>query len=72
VGGANSNPPPASVNVRRIDLARMASIIILIVLTMVNLSLFRLGGTVDDDLLKRWRRLGLVGALVCVVVIVLG
>ena len=55
-----------------VDLARITSIIILIVFTMVNLSLFRLGGTVDDDLLKRWRWLGLLGALICVVVIVLG
>jgi len=55
-----------------LDLARVTSIIILIVFTMVNLSLFRLGGIVDDDLLSRWRWLGLLGALICVVVIAFG
>jgi amino acid transporter len=55
-----------------VDLARLTSIIILIVFTLVNLSLFRLGATVDDRLIRRWRWLGLVGAVVCVVVVVLG
>ncbi len=55
-----------------LDLARVTSIIVLTVFTMVNLALFRLGGQIDDVLVKRWRWLGLIGAVICVVVIFLG
>ncbi len=55
-----------------LDLAEFTSVVILSVFAMVNLSLFRLGSRVDDEPTRRWRWLGLVGAAVCVVVVVAG
>ncbi len=53
-------------------LAEVTSVVVLGVFAMVNLSLFRLGAVVDDHLVRRWRWLGLVGAAVCVVVVIAG
>ncbi|MDH3299131.1 MAG: APC family permease [Acidimicrobiia bacterium] len=53
-------------------LAEVTSVVVLAVFAMVNLSLFRLGAVLDDHLVRRWRWLGLVGAAVCVVVVIAG
>ncbi len=53
-------------------LAEVTSVVVLLVFAMVNLSLFRLGSMVEDHLVRRWRWLGLAGAVVCVVVVIAG
>lgn len=46
-------------------LAEATSLVILSVFTLVNLSLFALGGRLDDPWLKRFRWWGLFGAVIC-------
>ncbi len=52
-----------------VDLARITSLVVLAVFALVNLALYRLGGRLDDPLLRRWRALGLIGAALCVAIL---
>ncbi|WP_417673490.1 APC family permease [Roseibium sp.] len=51
-----------------VRLAEATSLVTLAVFALVNLSLFRLGGRLDDRTLQRFRWWGLAGAAICVVI----
>ena len=51
-----------------VRLAETTSLVILVVFTLVNLSLFALGGRHDDRLIRRFRWWGLFGATLCTVI----
>ena len=48
-----------------VRLAELTSMVILLVFSLVNLSLFRLGGQIDDPILRRYRLWGIFGAFLC-------
>ena len=51
-----------------VRLAEATSLVTLAVFALVNLSLFRLGGRLDDRTLQRFRWWGLAGAAICIVI----
>ena len=52
-----------------VRLAEATSLVLLSVFTLVNISLFRLGGHHDDPLLRRFRWWGLISAGICIAIL---